>query len=212
MAARPRAGESGRSVSDDASASGNDSVLRVCCVGAESTGTTTLAQRLAAHYDTLWVPEYGRDYTEARKVAGARYEWKSPEFVHIAIKQQEHEDTIAQQAHRVMFCDTDALATAIWHERYMGTWSYEVEEIAERRKYALYILTQPDIPFVQDRIRDSELLRGWMTDRFRVELTRRNRPWILVQGAMDERLALATKAVDRLLAGESFPGARGILP
>ena len=187
-------------------------ILRVCLVGAESTGTTSLAQKLAAHYGTLWVPEYGRDYTEARKVAGARYEWKSPEFVHIAIKQQEHEDMVAKQARRVMFCDTDALATAIWHERYMGSWSHEVEGIAEHRQYALYILTEPDIPFVQDRIRDSELLRGWMTDRFRVELTRRNRPWILVKGTMEDRLALAIKAVDRLLAGESLAGVRGILP
>lgn len=190
----------------------NNPILRVCLVGAESTGTTTLAQRLAAHYDTVWVPEYGRDYTEARKVAGARYEWKSPEFVHIAIKQQEHEDLVAKQARRVMFCDTDALATAIWHERYMGSWSFEVEKIAESRQYALYILTQPDIPFVQDRIRDSELLRGWMTDRFRVELTRRDRPWILVKGSLEERLALCLKAVDRLLSGESFAGVRGQLP
>ncbi len=190
----------------------NDSILRVCLVGAESTGTTTLAQKPAAHYDTVWVPEYGRDYTEARKVAGARYEWKSPEFVHIAIKQQEHEDLVARQARRVMFCDTDALATAIWHERYMGAWSPEVEAIAERRQYALYILTQPDIPFVQDRIRDSELLRGWMTDRFRVELTRRHRPWILVQGPLEERLVLCIKAVDRLVAGESLAGVRGQLP
>ena len=190
----------------------NDPILRVCLVGAESTGTTTLAQKLAAHYDTVWVPEYGRDYTEARKVAGARYEWKSPEFVHIAVKQQEHEDLVAKQARRVIFCDTDALATAIWHERYMGAWSQEVEEIAERRQYALYILTQPDIPFVQDRIRDSELLRGWMTDRFRVELTRRNRPWILVQGPLEARLAVCIQAVDRLLAGESFAGVRGQLP
>ena len=190
----------------------SDPLLRICLVGAESTGTTSLAQKLAAQYDTLWVPEYGRDYTEARKVAGARYEWKSPEFVHIALKQQEHEDLVAKQARRVMFCDTDALATAIWHERYMGSWSQEVEAIAERRQYALYILTQPDIPFVQDRIRDSELLRGWMTDRFRVELTRRNRPWILVQGPLEVRLALCIQAVDRLLAGESFVGVRGQLP
>src|SRR5262245_43473794 len=110
MATRSRAGKVGRRGNQGVSESANDSVLRVCLVGAESSGTTTLAQRLAAHYDTLWVPEYGRDYTEARKVAGARYEWKSPEFIHIATKQQEHEDMVAQQARRVIFCDTDALA------------------------------------------------------------------------------------------------------
>lgn len=189
----------------------SEPILRVCLVGAESTGTTTLAQRLAAHYHTLWVPEYGRDYTEARKVAGARYEWKSDEFVHIALKQQEHEDMMAAQASRILFCDTDALATAIWHERYMGFWSHPVEHIADRRRYALYILTQPDIPFVQDRIRDSELLRGWMTERFRIELTRREYPWLLVQGDMEVRLQMAITAVDRLLAGDKLPHLRGHL-
>ena len=39
---------------------------RVCMVGAESSGTTTLAAALAAHYDTAWVPEYGREYAEAK--------------------------------------------------------------------------------------------------------------------------------------------------
>jgi NadR type nicotinamide-nucleotide adenylyltransferase len=186
-------------------------VLRVCIVGAESSGTTTLARTLAEHYKTLWVPEYGRDYTEARKVAGAKYEWKSEEFIHIALKQQEHEDIMAAQASRVLFCDTDALATCIWHERYMGFWSAAVESIANRKRYALYILTQPDIPFVQDRIRDSELLRDWMTDRFRVELTRRMYPWILVKGSYEARWELATEAIDRLLAGDSLNYARGFL-
>jgi NadR type nicotinamide-nucleotide adenylyltransferase len=184
-------------------------VLRVCCVGAESSGTTTLAQQLASHYRTLWVPEYGRDYTEARKVAGAKYEWKSDEFVHIALKQQEHEDIMAAQANRVLFCDTDALATCIWHERYMGFWSFAVENIAERRRYALYILTKPDIPFVQDRIRDSENLREWMTQRFRTELNRRDYPWILVQGAIENRFKTAINAIDRVLAGETLEHARG---
>ena len=31
-------------------------VKRVCVVGAESTGTTTLARQLAEHYRTVWVP------------------------------------------------------------------------------------------------------------------------------------------------------------
>jgi HTH-type transcriptional repressor of NAD biosynthesis genes len=186
-------------------------VLRVCIVGAESSGTTTLARNLAEYYETLWVPEYGRDYTEARKVAGAKYEWKSEEFIHIALKQQEHEDRMAEQASRILFCDTDALATSIWHERYMGFWSPTVESVASRKRYTLYILTQPDIPFVQDRIRDSELLRDWMTDRFRVELTRRGYPWILVKGTYEARWELATAAVDRLLAGESLDHARGSL-
>lgn len=173
---------------------------RICLVGAESSGTTTIAQRLAEHYRTIWVPEYGRDYTALRKQKeGVRLAWESAEFVHIAEQQQINEDAAARRANRVLFCDTDALATCIWHERYMGAWSREVEAIANRRGYDLYILTSADIPFVPDGVRDGELLRGWMTERFRVELTRREFQWIFVEGDLEERLQAAMASVDRVL-------------
>ena len=181
---------------------------RVCLVGAESSGTTTLARQLAQHFNTIWVPEYGRDYTEVRKIDGRRIRWRSEEFVHIAEVQQSNEDAMARFADRVIFCDTDALATAIWHERYMGYWSVDVEKIAERKKYDMYFLTKPDIPFVQDRIRDSELLREWMTDRFRVELTRRGHPWLLLDGALDQRLQTAISMVEELLSRPANLSAR----
>src|SRR3954463_1716704 len=100
--------------------------IRVCVVGAESSGTTTLCQDLAAHYETVWVPEYGRLYTERLREKGINtfsYHWRSEEFVHIALQQQEDEDRLAADASRVLVCDTDALATCIWHQRYLGTWS-----------------------------------------------------------------------------------------
>jgi HTH-type transcriptional repressor of NAD biosynthesis genes len=177
-----------------------ETILRVCVVGAESTGTTSIARDLAARYHTVWVPEYGRDYTEVRKIDGQRVDWRSDEFVHIALQQQENEDAMARRAQRVLFCDTDALATAVWHERYLGNWSREVEAIADRRKYALYFLTAPDIPYVQDRIRDGELLREWMTDRFRVELTRRGHKWVYLAGSLEQRMQTAIQAVVKLLA------------
>jgi nicotinamide riboside kinase len=61
--------------------------LRVAVVGAESTGTTTLARSLAANYHTEWVPEYGREYCEQLVASGVRLEerrWATHEFVEIA--------------------------------------------------------------------------------------------------------------------------------
>jgi NadR type nicotinamide-nucleotide adenylyltransferase len=187
-------------------------VKRVCVVGAESTGTTTLAQQLAAHYHTLWVPEYGREYSERLAAEGVdlwHYRWRSEEFTYIARLQLEREDTAAEElaakdssAEEVcplLICDTDALATAIWHERYMGNRSPEVEAMAMARHYDLYILTGCEIPFVQDDIRDGESIRQWMTHRFEEELERQHRPWIKVSGAADERLKTAIAAVDSVL-------------
>ena len=180
----------------------NDGPIRVCVVGAESTGTTTLSRDLAAHYLTVWVPEYGRLYTERLQEQGVNtfaYQWRTEEFVHIALQQQEDEDRLAEKANRILICDTDALATCIWHQRYLGTWSKQVEEIANRRRYALYLLTNCEIPFESDGVRDGQHIRPWMTKRFSEELTQRGCPWILLKGAREERLKRAVAEIDRLL-------------
>lgn len=176
--------------------------LRVCVVGAESTGTTTLTKALAEHYNTAWVPEYGRSYTERLHGAGVNtfvYHWRTDEFVHIARQQQKEEDRLAREANRILFCDTDALATAIWHQRYVGTWSEQVDKIASSRRYDLYLLTNCEIPFEQDGVRDGQHIRQWMTQRFTEELTKRGLRWVLVKGSREERLHTATQEVDRLV-------------
>ena len=161
--------------SQHGSPSGHRVIKRVAIVGAESTGKTTLAQELAAHFHTVWVPEYGREYTEVNvgREAFFHYQWHDEEFLQIAQKQVELEDKLAEKANRVLICDTDALATCIWQERYLGSCSPEVANIAAHRHYDLYLLAHFDVPFLQDGLRDGEHLRQWMTQRFREELNAR---------------------------------------
>jgi HTH-type transcriptional regulator, transcriptional repressor of NAD biosynthesis genes len=175
-------------------------VHRVAVVGAESTGTTTLASDLAAHYCCGWVPEYGRAYCEQLLAQAPTIDWRTEDFVHIATRQLSDEDSMAGHSGRLLICDTDALATSIWHERYLGTPTEQVRATADTRSYALHILTSDDIPFVQDGTRDGEHVRGWMTQRFREELGRRHNPWIEVRGDRKERLADAVARIDQLLA------------
>jgi HTH-type transcriptional regulator, transcriptional repressor of NAD biosynthesis genes len=181
-----------------------DLVPRVAVVGAESTGTTTMAHTLASHYRTLWVPEYGREYWE-NKFAGSGaglsdMQWTSDEFMHIARTQIAREDAAAAEANRVLICDTDALATSIWHERYLGAIKPTLHSLSLRRDYDLYLLTDCDIPFVQDGTRDGEHVRCWMTERFRAELSARRTPWICLTGEHERRLSDAVGAIDELLA------------
>jgi NadR type nicotinamide-nucleotide adenylyltransferase len=129
-------------------------VKRVVLIGAESTGKTTLAERLAGHYRTHWVAEYGREHWE-KKVAGLTMSdplphWTADEFVHIATEQQRRENLAARSANRVLFCDTNAFITGTWFERYMQTRSREVDQIGSMDKADLYLLTEPDFGFVQD--------------------------------------------------------------
>lgn len=176
-------------------------VNRVCVLGAESTGTTTLCQDLAGHYGCDWVPEYGRQFCAERS---GDIGWSTMDFEHIARRQLSDEAAAAREAaragSRLLVCDTDALATAVWHERYLATRSAAVERMAAGRSYALYILTGDDIPFVQDGTRDGEHVRGWMTARFRQALAAQDTPWIEVRGSRAERVLAASERIDAILA------------
>lgn len=175
-------------------------VRRVRVLGAESTGTTTLTRDLAAHYGCRWVPEYGRAYCAQRLAEEDTIDWRTEDFVHIARQQQADEDAAAGAGGRLLICDTDALATTVWHERYLGHPSARVRRLAIPGTAALYILTGDDIPFVQDGTRDGEHVRGWMTARFREVLEERGERWIELRGGRAERLAAAVDRVDDLLA------------
>jgi HTH-type transcriptional repressor of NAD biosynthesis genes len=175
-------------------------VKRICVVGAESTGTTTMAMALADYYKTEWVPEYGREYSEIKMDADYNGEWNSDEFVKIAIEQSLREDAAARIANRVLICDTDPFATTLWHKRYMGYHNKQVREIADSRHYDLYLLTGDEIPFVQDGLRDGEDIRHDMHRQFIDELTSTGRRWQLLTGTHEERLRKAVGLIDKILA------------
>ncbi|WP_433178547.1 AAA family ATPase [Actinoallomurus sp. CA-150999] len=190
---------------------------RVVIVGAESSGTTTLSRALAAHYAarggvwaaTRWVPEYGRLYCEEKLALARRTDpdrwigdlpWASEEFTLIAERHLALEDAAARSGSPLLICDTDAFATSLWHERYLGTLSPDVERVHARTRHDLWILTDTaGVPFEQDGWRDGESIRERMSGRFREELDRRGLPYVVVTGPHEDRLAAAVTEVDALL-------------
>lgn len=172
---------------------------RVTILGAESTGTTTLSIALAKHYHTVWVPEEGRTYSHG-KVHGANTSvWHEAEFIHIAESQNELENRLAEVSNGLVICDTDAFATGIWHERYLGQRSPQVEAIGNRIVHDLYIVTGDEIPFVDDGVRDGEAIRHSMHELFIERLTETGKKFIVVRGTPEERLKLAVQAIDGLV-------------
>jgi NadR type nicotinamide-nucleotide adenylyltransferase len=152
-----------------------------------------MAKHLAAIYETAWVPEFGREYSVPKDARGEA--WTTDEFVYIALRQQELEDQAAREANRIIFCDTDALATALWHEQYLGARAPEVEALAWARRYDLTFLTAADFEWVQDGSRISDDTRQRMQRRFEAELARRPEPVITLAGSVQER---TTTAVGRI--------------
>ena len=171
-------------------------VKRVCLLGAESTGKTTLARALAERFATVWNPEYGRPYTEIGRPPGAA--WTSWEFTHIARMHCWYEDFLASLARRVLFSDTDAFTTAVFHEVYVGTPARGFDELV-RRRYDLFLVCGLDAPWRHDGARQFEEQRQWMHERYLRRAQESGSPWLLVEGPLDVRLDAAAAQVDRLL-------------
>jgi len=163
---------------------------RIVLVGVESTGKTTLAEQLAREFHAEWVPEYGREYCLTKTG-----EWHTDEFVHIAGEQQRREEIAARQSKGILICDTNAFATGVWHERYMGYRSSEVDAIGRKDRVDLYLLAMPDFPFVQDGTRDGENIRDWMQERFEARMRETTTPFIRLKGSRERRLSDALSAI-----------------
>ena len=194
---------------------------RVVIGGAESTGKTTfardlrdaLAARGGAFAETRWVPELGRDYTvEMLALARARaawraapepgmdaLDWRTEHFVAIARGQNALEDAEARRGGPVLVCDTDAFATAIWHERYLGRRAPEVEALADPRPSLHLVTHAADVSFEHDGVRDGEHLRTWMTERFAERLRATPHRVAFVRGGREARVRQALSLLDEWL-------------
>jgi len=168
-------------------------VKRVVITGPESTGKTTLARDLAAHFGTVWIPEYGRVYLDGKGSACVE-----DDIPLIAEGQIQSEDEAARRANRILFCDTDLMVTRIWSEHYFGACRDWIVEAARARRYDVHLLLDVDVPWVDDPQRDCGHLRQEFLERFRRELAVAGRRVVEVRGSWDERRAMSIASIDAL--------------
>ncbi len=162
-----------------------DFVGRICVLGGESSGKTTLAQALASRLATAWAPEYGRELWEAR--AG---QLEYADMLHIAKLQAERERLLARQAQRWLVCDTGPLTTRYYSEAMFGRIDVELLQRAGQR-YEQVFLCAPDFPFVQDGTRRDEDFRRHQHDWYLAELRVRAMPFTLLEGPLAQRVERA---------------------
>lgn len=171
-----------------------DYTFKVCVFGPESTGKSTLTAQLAAHYQTVGVREYARDLIEAQQ--GALHLADMPL---IARGQQQLIDDAISDANRVLFTDTDALATTIWTRWLFDARDDEVEVLAAARPCDFYLLLAPDLPWVADQVRYlPEQGQAFFAD-CEAALQSHHRPYAVVDGQGEMRLNKAITAVDQAM-------------
>lgn len=172
-------------------------VKKIVLVGPECTGKSTLASLLAKYYDTVWVPEYARQYIDRLDRP-----YQEIDLPIIAKGQIELEDTLINKANKLLICDTDLTVIKIWSEHKYGACYEEILTQYKKRKYDLYILTGIDIPWDDDPQRENPHLREFFYDAFKHDLQQRELPFIEVAGDHYTRKKLAVKAIDELLASQ----------
>jgi len=174
-------------------------LVKVVLYGPESTGKTTLAKRLAAHYHTVWVPEYARDYLQ-KKWDEKQEICALNDLIPIAEGQMALENTLAKKANSILISDTDLLVTKVYSEAYFdGFCDPLLEKYALQNEYDLYFLTGIDVPWVEDDLRDRPNEREHMFNLFQTTLEKYQRTFIILEGNAEKRLKTATTEIDKLL-------------
>jgi NadR type nicotinamide-nucleotide adenylyltransferase len=161
-----------------------NAVTRVALLGAESSGKSTLAEALARKYDTVWVPEYLREFVDSR----GRVPFEEDQAT-IARTQREREALAAGRAQGWLFCDTTPLMTSLYSIQYWGRVDSETASLAASHNYGYTFVTAPDSPWEPDGLqRESEEVRQHIHACLLAELETRGIRFVLLTGSLDERL------------------------
>ncbi|MCH3883352.1 AAA family ATPase [Tenacibaculum aquimarinum] len=175
-------------------------LVKVVLFGPESTGKTTLSTQLARHYNTVWAPEFAREYLQD-KWNNERKTCEQKDIIPIAKGQMKLENSLAKKADKVLICDTDLLETKVYSEEYYGGFvDPELDKAAKENQYDLYLLTYIDTPWEADDLRDKPEERLEMFTAFENALKKYNKNYILLKGDKETRLKEATTAIDKLIA------------
>lgn len=188
---------------------------KIVIIGPESTGKSTLCKQLAEHYNTLWCPEYAREYLLKN---GMDYNYD--DLLHIAKRQVALEEEYIQlaignmqlakssqgsqltaQSSKLLFLDTDMYVLKVWCEFvFHKCHRYILDQIVQR-KYDMYLLCNTDLPWVKDELREYPDLetREKLFEMYKDCMINQYTPWVIISGNEEMRLKTAIQSVDSLL-------------
>ena len=186
---------------------------KIVAIGPESTGKSTLCEKLAEHFKTRWVPEYAREYllkhgtdytfddllTIAKGQLSLEDQYVSSIVNRESLKRESNSPITFR--HSPLFIDTDMYVIKVWSEYVFGKChQFILDEIVER-KYDLYLLCNTDLPWVKDELREypNEEPRKELYHIYKDIMINQQTAWVEISGDYEERLQKAIAAVDALL-------------
>lgn len=167
-------------------------MIKIVITGPESTGKTTLTQKLANHYQTAWIREYARIYID-----NLHRPYTQEDLLSMAKGQLASEEIAKMKGQNLIICDTSLEVIKIWSEVKYQTCHPWILDKLQKQKVDLYLLCAPDIPWQHDPQRENPEDREWLFAIYQNELKGKN--YAEIWGKEDKRLGTAIQAVDALL-------------
>ncbi|MDI1354084.1 MAG: ATP-binding protein [bacterium] len=169
-------------------------IIRIGVIGAESTGKTLLCEALAKHYETVWVPEFAREYFNDSSI----YVYTANDLVNIAKRQLELEVECEKKAKKYLFCDTTLITLKIWAELEFESIPGFIEEHLSKIKYHHYLITNNDLAWVEDDLRQNKFDRDVILEMNINEVKKLGGAYGLISGTQEQRLESAILTIDQL--------------
>ena len=167
-------------------------VKKICLYGTESTGKSTLTEKLANYYKTNFVPEMAREIIETTEEVEEKHLYQIAE-VH-ARKINESIKT----SNKLLFVDTDVNITRSYG-RFLFNEELIIEDwIESANKFDLYLFLDKNAPYIQDGTRLNKIKRDQLNNFHKKELENRNIPYELVTGNWNERFNKSIEIINSM--------------
>ncbi|MDR1652299.1 MAG: ATP-binding protein [Prevotellaceae bacterium] len=171
-----------------------------CLNGPESTGKTSLAESLSAHFVGTWLPEYARKYVE-----NLNREYTYRDICHIAHKQIEEQNEMKKNSSETVFFDTDLIITKVWFLHKYKKAPPFVDKYLKITPVDCYLLCYPDLEWQEEAVREhgGDTERLFFFEWYKREIQKTGKPFFVITGQQEERLQNAIRCVGQFLS--TFP-------
>lgn len=205
-------------------------IYKIVILGPESTGKSTLCELLAQHYNTLWCPEFAREYLTTH---GMDYDFNDllsiakgqlameKEYENLVNSQWSMvEGSISREAKRwvnvktlrsqnhppLLFVDTDMYVMKVWCEYVFQQCHHFILNEIIQQTTNFYLLCKPDLPWAEDVLREypDEQPRLELYQIYRDIMINQKVPWVEISGDYDARLEKAISAIDKFIDAQSL--------
>ena len=169
-------------------------MFKIAITGPESTGKSTLAEKLAKHFNVGFIPEYSRTYLE-------NFEGQYTENDVVEIAKGQYNLILEEEKKNpeVLIADTETIVCKIWVEYVFKHSNETIDNILKKQDFDLYLLCDIDLPWVYDPLRENPSLeeRKELFNIYKNTLTKMDVSFEIVRGDDEERVNNAINIINK---------------